>query len=129
MIQIAIGLYGLQDWFKGDFASVVDLVRMADARGIDQVSITDHVIMGENVDKYPYGRFPSGMEYPWYEPLSQATLGADGVADLEGTLAGVAELEKIGVIMSELFPYTYCRAQADLDAFFGKIAAFRAARA
>ena len=69
MIQTAIGLYGLQQWFGGDFAPVVDLVRSADEAGIDQVNITDHVVMGENLDKYPYGRFPSGLDFPWFEPL------------------------------------------------------------
>jgi len=74
MIQIAIGLYGLDNWFSGDFAGVVDVVRMADENGIDQVTVTDHVIMGEHLENYPYGRFPMGLEHPWYEPL--VVLGA-----------------------------------------------------
>lgn len=70
MVQVAIGLYGLQKWFGGDFAPVVELARRADEAGVDQVSLTDHVVMGENLGKYPYGRFPSGLDFPWFEPLT-----------------------------------------------------------
>ena len=70
MTQVAIGLYGLQAWFGGDFAPVPELVRIADKKGVDLVSLTDHVVMGENVQNYPYGRFPAPLDFPWYEPLT-----------------------------------------------------------
>ncbi|HEY2809266.1 MAG TPA: TIGR03619 family F420-dependent LLM class oxidoreductase [Steroidobacteraceae bacterium] len=70
MTQVAIGLFGLQGWFGGDFAKVPALVSEADKAGIDLVSITDHVVMGENTHAYPYGKFPVGSEYPWFEPLT-----------------------------------------------------------
>jgi hypothetical protein len=38
--------------------------------GIDQVSITDHVVMGEHLEKYPYGPFRDNLEAPWYEPMT-----------------------------------------------------------
>ena len=58
MTQVAVGLYGLQGWFGGDFAPVMEVVRTADQLGIDLVSITDHVVMGENLQNYPYGQVP-----------------------------------------------------------------------
>jgi probable F420-dependent oxidoreductase len=70
MTQVAIGLYGLQSWFGGDFAPVTEIVRAAEKRGVDLVSITDHVVMGENLHNYPYGRFPAPLDYPWYEPIT-----------------------------------------------------------
>jgi probable F420-dependent oxidoreductase len=69
-MQVAIGLYGVQQWFGGDFAPVPDLVRRAEDAGIDQVSITDHVVMGEHVENYPYGPFPAPLDYPWFEPIT-----------------------------------------------------------
>jgi probable F420-dependent oxidoreductase len=69
-MRLAIGLFGLQNWFGGDFASVVDVIRMADDKGVDQVSLTDHVVMGERVDRYPYGTFPVPLDTPWYEPVT-----------------------------------------------------------
>jgi probable F420-dependent oxidoreductase len=70
MTQVAIGLYGLQGWFGGDFAPVAEVVRVADQAGIDMVSITDHVVMGENIHEYPYGPFPAPLDFPWFEPLT-----------------------------------------------------------
>jgi probable F420-dependent oxidoreductase len=70
MIKIAISLFGLQNFFGGDFASVLDIVRLADRKGVDQVNVVDHVIMSEETDKYPYGRFPAAPSSPWYEPLT-----------------------------------------------------------
>ena len=69
MTQVAIGLFGMQGWFGGDFAPIPGIVSVADKAGIDMVSITDHVVMGENTDAYPYGKFPVPSEYPWFEPL------------------------------------------------------------
>jgi probable F420-dependent oxidoreductase len=34
------------------------------------VSITDHVVMGENTHEYPYGPFPAPLDFPWFEPLT-----------------------------------------------------------
>ena len=69
-MRLAMGLFGLQQWFGGDFAAVVDLARVADEKGVDQVSLTDHVVMGERVDRYPYGTFPVPLDTPWYEPVT-----------------------------------------------------------
>jgi probable F420-dependent oxidoreductase len=78
MVQIAIGLYGLQRWYDGDFAPVVGLARIAEDAGIDQVSLTDHVVMGENLGKYPYGAFPAALDFPWFEPLTVLAAIAGG---------------------------------------------------
>jgi probable F420-dependent oxidoreductase len=80
MTQVVVGLYGLQKWFAGDFAPVTDIVRTAESRGVDVVSLTDHVVMGENVHAYPYGRFPAPLDFPWFEPLT-----------VLATLAGVTQ--------------------------------------
>lgn len=94
-IKVAVGLYGLQDFFGGDWRAVIESVREADAVGIDQVSLTDHVVMGENIDRYPYGDFPSPLDYPWYEPIT--TLSA---------IAAVTERIRLstGVLISPLRP-------------------------
>ena len=70
MTKVAIGVYGLQQWYGGDFAGVVDVAKRADEKGIDQISITDHVVMGEHTENYPYGPFPAPLDYPWYEPVT-----------------------------------------------------------
>jgi probable F420-dependent oxidoreductase len=69
MIRSALGIWGLENLFGGDFRGVIDVVRRADALGVDQVVMTDHVVMGERTDRYPYGTFPLPPEAPWFEPL------------------------------------------------------------
>ncbi len=70
MVKVSIGLIGLERVLGGDFAGVPEIARQADEIGIDMVSITDHVVMGENIQNYPYGPFPMPLDYPWFEPLS-----------------------------------------------------------
>jgi len=74
MVKMSIGLLGIERLIGGDFAKVVDVARQAEEAGIDMVSITDHVVMGEHLEKYPYGSFPLPLTYPWFEPM--VVLGA-----------------------------------------------------
>jgi len=68
-VKVAVGLFGYQNFFGGDLAKAPDFARMAEGEGIDLVSITDHVVMGPRTDRYPYGPFPVGPEWPWPEPM------------------------------------------------------------
>jgi probable F420-dependent oxidoreductase len=76
MVGVALGTWGLQNWFGGDFAPAIDLIRRADEKHVDQVSITDHVVMGEHVENYPYGPFYNPLDFPWYEPISVLSAAA-----------------------------------------------------
>jgi len=67
--RTAVGIFGLENYYGGDFAKVVELMRRAEELGIDQMVITDHVVMGERTDRYPYGDFPTAPDYPWFEPI------------------------------------------------------------
>jgi probable F420-dependent oxidoreductase len=68
-LRSAIGIYGLENVLGGDFRRMIEVVRRADAVGIDQVVMTDHVVMGTRTDRYPYGPFPSPPDHPWFEPV------------------------------------------------------------
>jgi probable F420-dependent oxidoreductase len=67
--RTSVGLYGLEAVLGGDFRRVTEVVKRSDDLGIDQVVMTDHVVMGTRTDRYPYGPFPSPPEYPWFEPI------------------------------------------------------------
>lgn len=94
-MRLSIGLFGLQNWFGGDFSSVVDVIRIADRKGADQVSLTDHVVMGEQVGRYPYGDFPAPLDTPWYEPIT-----------VLAAIAGATERIRLstGILISPLRP-------------------------
>jgi len=69
-LKVGIGIFGMQKFFDGNIKRWIESIRTAEQCGIDQVSITDHVVMGENIGRYPYGKFGSPLDFPWYEPLS-----------------------------------------------------------
>jgi|SRR5579875_924844 probable F420-dependent oxidoreductase len=95
MIKVALSLFGLQNWFGGDFAPVLDIARIADRMGVDQVNVVDHVIMSEDTGKYPYGRFPAAPSTPWYEPIT-----------VLAAVAGATEKIRLstGIVISPLRP-------------------------
>jgi probable F420-dependent oxidoreductase len=78
MVKVSIGLLGIERLIGGDFANVVDLARQAEDAGIDMLSITDHVVMGEHLENYPYGAFPLPLDYPWFEPMTVLAAIAGG---------------------------------------------------
>ena len=41
-----------------NFHQIADLAQMAEQAGVDRIMLTDHVVMGQHTDKYPYGPFP-----------------------------------------------------------------------
>lgn len=53
-----------------NFHQISDLAKMAEQAGVDRIMLTDHVVMGEHTDKYPYGPFPFPSETAWLEPLA-----------------------------------------------------------
>lgn len=68
--RLALGMFGVHNYYGGDARGYVEAARLADAAGIDQVVFTDHVVMGERTDRYPYGDFPLPPDSPWFEPLT-----------------------------------------------------------
>lgn len=68
MTRIALGLWGSQELVGNDFANVLELARMADRKGIDQLDTPDHLLMA-NPDKYIYGNYYVPADYPYFEPL------------------------------------------------------------
>ena len=68
-ITVALGIYGIHNLFDGDMTKTIDVVKRADDLGFYQMVMTDHVVMGNRTDRYPYGEFPSPPETPWHDPL------------------------------------------------------------
>ncbi len=68
--SLSLYLVGLHRTLGADPNFYVEVARIADELGIDQLAVSDHVVMGERVDRYPYGPFPFGPDEPWLEPLT-----------------------------------------------------------
>ncbi len=109
-VDVCVGIYGM-DGICGGMREAIQAIKLAEDCGIDQVSITDHVVMGSNTDKYPYGEFPSPPETPWYEP--HTVLSA---------IAGTTQRIKLsaGVIISPLrSAVLFAKQMATLDVISG----------
>jgi len=69
-LRVSITLSGLARLFGDRLGAVVELATAAEAAGIDQIAVPDHLAIGPHTDKYPYGRFPLPADEPWLEPLT-----------------------------------------------------------
>jgi probable F420-dependent oxidoreductase len=68
---LTIGLANFGSAFEtGEWHRFVDLGRAAEDAGVDRIVVVDHVVMGENTDKYVWGTFPVPPDAPWFEPLT-----------------------------------------------------------
>lgn len=110
-MKVAIELRHVHELFKGEIAPVVELVKLADEKGIDQVVIADHVVIHRDAPpKYPLAGFPP-FEYPWYDPVS--------------ILSGLATITRrirlsMGILISPLRPTVLLAKQlATLDVLSG----------
>jgi alkanesulfonate monooxygenase SsuD/methylene tetrahydromethanopterin reductase-like flavin-dependent oxidoreductase (luciferase family) len=106
-VQVSLTISGFTRLFGGDLRSVLDTARAADATGIDQLVLPDHVVMGARTDCYPFGTFPYSNEEPWPEPLTMLA-----------AIAGVTEQVRLatGILISPLRPAVLlAKAAATLD--------------
>lgn len=68
--------------------------------------------MGEQVDQYPYGPWPTPLDFPWWEPMT-----------VMGVVAGAARSLRLstGVLLSTLRPAALLAKQAaTLDQLSGR---------
>jgi probable F420-dependent oxidoreductase len=73
-MKLVLGLFGLENFYGGDIKSYIEIAQMGEELGFDSVSVTDHVVMGKNLHKYPFGQFPMPSDASWYEPLTLLTM-------------------------------------------------------
>ncbi len=65
-----MGLPTFGDPTPAGWRHLLDDARAADDAGIDRLVVSDHVVLGARTADYPWGRFPTGPEADWLEPLT-----------------------------------------------------------
>ena len=53
-----------------DLSVCIDVARAADQAGIHSITFGDHLLIGQNVEAYPYGQFMHASTSAWLEPLT-----------------------------------------------------------
>ena len=110
-VSLSITVSAIGHLYGGDLASLTELARIADAAGIDQLVMPDHVVMGPHLENYPYGRFPLPLDEPWPEPLT-----------VLAAMAGASSRVRLGtgVLITPLRPAVLlAKTLATLDALSG----------
>ena len=72
-VELSLGLPNFGGWPGPDPRSLVAVARAADDAGVDRLVVSDHVVLGNRTDAYAWGRFPTGPDGPWLEPLACLT--------------------------------------------------------
>jgi probable F420-dependent oxidoreductase len=78
-LSITLRTFAADD--PGTWDPVIDQARAADAAGVDQLVVSDHVVYGENLEAYARpelggsegGKQPTGPDGLWLEPLTTLT--------------------------------------------------------
>lgn len=116
-MKISINPFRTERWFNDDPRTLLDLVSLADRKGIDSVDLTEHILMGgDGPDLYPY-KDPNMREKlfdartPFFETLIQL-----------GAFASITKRMRlsVGVLLSPLRTATLLAKQvATLDRLSG----------
>jgi probable F420-dependent oxidoreductase len=72
---LSLGLpnFGSTPLAADGWQQLIAVARQADIAGIDRIIVVDHVVMGEHLEAYAWGRFPTPPDSPWLEPLTVLT--------------------------------------------------------
>src|SRR5258708_2352681 len=120
---VSIMLSGFHRMFGPDPRHILEAAQLLDERGVDELLLGDHVVMGRRTDTYPYGPFAwrgddnaapdSGIrpDEPWLEPLT-----------LLASIASVTSRMRLGtgILLAPLRPAALlAKTAATVDALSG----------
>lgn len=70
-VKVGISLMRAEELAGGSYEGVLELARLADEMGLDEVHVSDHVAISQAGYDSKGGKFPYPVDYPgWYEPLA-----------------------------------------------------------
>jgi probable F420-dependent oxidoreductase len=65
-----------------DHRGLIEIAQLADGLGVDALTTSDHVVMGEQLDQYRWGPFMFEKGVPWIEPLTLLSAIAGATRDI-----------------------------------------------
>lgn len=109
--RLGIHLTNFSNEDLGDWSALIDIARAADANGIDKVVVSDHVVMGEQLEEYGKpevggvagGKQPTGPDGLWLEPITLLSVIAGTTTNVRlGTHVLLAALRRPVVLAKSL---------------------------
>lgn len=109
--RLGIHLTNFSNEDLGDWSALLDIARAADANGIDKVVVSDHVVMGEQLEEYGKpevggvagGKQPTGPDGLWLEPITLLSVIAGSTTNVRlGTHVLLAALRRPVVLAKSL---------------------------
>jgi probable F420-dependent oxidoreductase len=82
-LRLAVTFAGAGFADGSSLAQLPGLARQAEALGVDQLAVPDHVVLGPNLAGYPFGPFPETAGNPYPEPLTVLAAVASVTSRLE----------------------------------------------
>jgi len=65
-----------------DHSGLIEIAQLADGLGVDALTTSDHVVMGERLEQYRWGPFMFEKGVPWIEPLTLLSAIAGATSDI-----------------------------------------------
>jgi probable F420-dependent oxidoreductase len=71
-MKIGLNVMASEALYGGDVGKVLEMIALADAKGVDYVSISDHLGFNKSAhaERRVTRKFPFVLEQPWFEPIS-----------------------------------------------------------
>lgn len=71
-MKVGLNVMSLESLFGGDVQGSLETIALADRKGVDVISISDHLGFKESAhaSRRETHKFPFPLEHPWFEPIS-----------------------------------------------------------
>ena len=121
-LKTGLTLYRLPTLVGDSLDPWLDIARRAEAAGIDQVSVPDHVVFAEDARRnYPHGpdKFPSPLDESWPEPLIVLAGIAACTRSIRLSTAVLISPIRSGVLLAKTLATLDVLSNGRLDIVFG----------
>tara|TARA_R110002110_G_scaffold153886_1_gene347483 strand:- start:32794 stop:33726 length:933 start_codon:yes stop_codon:yes gene_type:complete len=105
-IRVGVTLYRISHHTNGDIDRIMTIAEMADAKGIDMISVADHLCFASDAPKdYPMGpeAFPGGIEENWFEPITLLAAFAARTRRIQLSTALIIAPARSAVLLAKQF--------------------------
>ncbi|MDO8863029.1 TIGR03619 family F420-dependent LLM class oxidoreductase [Haliea sp. E1-2-M8] len=105
-IRVGVTLYRISHHTNGDIDRIMAIAEMADAKGIDMISVADHLCFTSDAPKdYPMGpeAFPGGIEENWFEPITLLAAFAARTRRIQLSTALIIAPARSAVLLAKQF--------------------------